>query len=159
LRREVRAAPLQSRLRKRALPWTGNIQLFRVLKAEKRHHPMRNYRASIALALVLTLLLVQPSQAAEAKLGFSVKVEGGGFFLNPVVTKIIVDDVTKGSIADLAGMKVGDVILQINGQTLAGKRALELRPLMKMDPGETRTMRLKHTDGTEVEVRITKPKG
>jgi C-terminal processing protease CtpA/Prc len=119
---------------------------------------MRNYRASIALALVLTLFLVQPSQAAEAKLGFSVKVEGGGFFLNPVVTKIIVEDVTKGSIAELAGMKVGDVILQINGQTLAGKRALELRPLMKMDPGETRTMRLKHTDGTEVEARITKPK-
>jgi hypothetical protein len=29
---------------------------------------------------------------------------------------------------------------------------------MKLNPGETRTLRLKHADGTEVEARITKPK-
>lgn len=120
---------------------------------------MPNSRAAIALASFLWLACALPSLAAEAKLGFAVKVEGEGFFLNPIVSKIIVDEVTKGSIAEAAGMRVGDLILQINGRSVARQRALELRPLMKMDPGETRTLRLKHTDGTEVDARITKPAG
>jgi S1-C subfamily serine protease len=115
--------------------------------------------ARVTAALLLWFVFAPTSQAAEAKLGFSVKVEGEGFFLNPVITKIIVDEVTKGSIAEVAGIKVGDIILRINGRAVAGRRALELRSLMKMDPGETRTFRLKHPDGTEVEARITKPTG
>jgi C-terminal processing protease CtpA/Prc len=114
--------------------------------------------ARFALAFALFVAFAASGHAAEAKLGFAVKLEGEGFFLNPIVSKIIVDEVTKGSIADAAGMRVGDLILQVNGQVVAGKRALDLRPLMKMNPGETRTLRLKHTDGTEVDARITKPR-
>jgi C-terminal processing protease CtpA/Prc len=55
-------------------------------------------------------------------------------------------------------MRTGDLIIQIDGQNVAGKRALELRSFMKLNPGETRALRLKHADGTEVDVRITKPK-
>jgi C-terminal processing protease CtpA/Prc len=55
-------------------------------------------------------------------------------------------------------MRVGDQIIQIEGQKVAGKRAMALQPFMKLNPGETRTMRLKHADGTEDEARITKPK-
>jgi C-terminal processing protease CtpA/Prc len=110
-----------------------------------------------ALAFAFWIAFVPSSQAAEAKLGFSVNVEGEGFFLNPAVTKIIVDEVIKGSIADAAGMRLGDLILQVDGRNVAGRRALELRSLMKIDPGQTRTLRLKHTDGTEVNARITKP--
>src|SRR3954451_24028079 len=108
-----------------------------------------------ALAFVFWIAFVPFSQAAEAKLGFAVKVAGEGFFLKPVVTKIIVDEVIKGSIAEAAGMRVGDLILQVDGRNVAGRRALELQPLMKINPGETRTLRLKHTDGTEVDARIT----
>jgi C-terminal processing protease CtpA/Prc len=86
------------------------------------------------------------------------QVEGEGFFLNPIVTKVLVTEVTKGSLAEAAGMRVGDQIIQVEGQTIAGKRALALQPFMKLSPGETRTMRLKHADGTEAEARITKPK-
>jgi C-terminal processing protease CtpA/Prc len=113
----------------------------------------------VAVAFILLFACAPAGQAAEAKLGFSVKVEGEGFFLNPVIIKIIVDEVTKGSIADANGVKVGDLILQVNGRTVVGRRALELRSLMKMDPGETRTFRLKHSDGSEVDARITKPTG
>ena len=55
-------------------------------------------------------------------------------------------------------MKAGDEIAKIEGQVVAGKRALALQGFMKLNPGETRTMRLKHADGTEFEARITKPK-
>jgi C-terminal processing protease CtpA/Prc len=103
-------------------------------------------------------LIAPLSQAAEAKLGFSIRLEGGGFFLNPVVKKLFVEEVTKGSLAEAAGMKAGDEIIKIEGQVVAGRRARDLQGYMKLNPGETRTLRLKHADGTDVEARITKPK-
>lgn len=114
----------------------------------------------VRITLVFLLLLVfgHPSRAGEQKLGFAVDVEGEGFFLNPLVTKIRVSEVIKGSLAESAGMKTGDLIIQIDGQNVAGKRALELRSFMKLNPGETRTLRLKRADGTEFDARITKPK-
>ena len=112
----------------------------------------------IALAFLFSLLLVQPSQGADQKTGFVTQVEGEGFFLNPVVTKILVTEVTKGSLAEAAGMKAGDQIIQIDGQNILGKRAMQLVPFMKLKPGETRTLRLKHADGTEAVAKITKPK-
>jgi S1-C subfamily serine protease len=105
------------------------------------------------------LLVFTPlSQAAEVKLGISVRLEGEGFFLNPVVKKLFVEEVTKGSLAEAAGARAGDEIIKIEGQIVAGKRALALQGYLKLGPGETRTLRLKHADGTEVEARITKPK-
>jgi C-terminal processing protease CtpA/Prc len=104
------------------------------------------------------LVLAHTAGAAEQKLGFVTQVEGEGFFLNPIVTKILVTEVTKGSLAEAAGVKSGDLIIQIEGQNIAGKRALALQPYLKLNPGQTRTMRVRHPDGTEAEVRITKPK-
>jgi hypothetical protein len=40
-------------------------------------------------------LFAPASQAAKAKLGFSVRLEGEGFFLNPVVKKLFVEEVTQ----------------------------------------------------------------
>jgi C-terminal processing protease CtpA/Prc len=111
-----------------------------------------------ALAFLLLLVFAHPCRAAEQKLGFFVDVEGEGFFLNPIVTKIHVSEVTKGSLAETAGVKAGDLIIKVDGQTIAGKRALELRSFMKLNPGETRTFRLKRADGTEFDAKITKPK-
>jgi C-terminal processing protease CtpA/Prc len=113
----------------------------------------------ILLALVLAVACVHPIEAAEQRLGFAVSVEGGGFFLNPVVSKLLVSEVDKGSIAEAAGMRTGDQIIQIDGKNIAGLRALELRGYMKLNPGETRLLRLKHADGTEADARITRPKG
>lgn len=110
------------------------------------------------LAFILLLFLVAPIHAAEQRIGFAVDVTGEGFFLNPTVKTLIVTEVIKGSLAEAAGMKVGDQIIQIEGQNVAGRRAWELRPFMKLNPGETRTLRLKHKDGTEVDARIKMPK-
>jgi membrane-associated protease RseP (regulator of RpoE activity) len=112
----------------------------------------------IAVAFILLLVFVHPSHAAGQKLGFAVDVEGEGFFLNPIVKKIIVTEVAKGSLAEAAGMRAGDQIIQIEGQSVAGRRAWELRPFMKLNPEETRTFRLKHADGTEADARIKMPK-
>jgi C-terminal processing protease CtpA/Prc len=115
-------------------------------------------RKGIAVVFLLLLIVAQPGRAAGQRLGFVTQVEGEGFFLNPVVKKILVSEVSKGSLAEAAGMRTGDQIIQIEGQNVAGKRAAELRPFMKLNPGETRALRLRHADGTEVDVRIMKPK-
>jgi S1-C subfamily serine protease len=116
-------------------------------------------RATRIAIVFLGLLVFAPlSQASEVKLGLSVRVEGEGFFLNPLVKKLFVEEVTKGSLAEAAGVRAGDEIIKIEGQVVAGKRALALQGYLKLNPGETRTLRLKHADGTEVEARITKPK-
>jgi C-terminal processing protease CtpA/Prc len=112
----------------------------------------------IAVAVMLLVVFVLPSQAADQKLGFVTQVEGEGFFANQVVKKILVTAVTKGSLAEAAGMRAGDQIIRIEGQNVAGRRARELQPFMKLNPGETRTFRLKRAEGTEVDARITKPK-
>jgi C-terminal processing protease CtpA/Prc len=112
----------------------------------------------IAVTVILLLVFAYPSQAADQKLGIVTQVEGEGFFLNPLVTKILVTEVTKASLAEAAGIKAGDQIIQIDGQTVVGKRAWELQRFMKLNPGETRRFRLKHADGTEADARITKPK-
>lgn len=119
---------------------------------------LRQTVARLALASTLLLAVAAPSHAAEQKLGIVTQVEGEGFFLNPIVKKILVTEVIKGSLAEAAGMRAGDQIIQIEGQNVVGKRAMELRPFLKLNPGETRTFRLKRADGTEAEARITKPK-
>ena len=58
----------------------------------------------IAVAYLLLVVFAHLSHGAEQKLGFVTQVEGEGFFLNPLVTKILVTEVTKGSLADAAGM-------------------------------------------------------
>ena len=112
----------------------------------------------IAVAFVLLLVFACSSYAAGPKLGFAVSVEGEGFFLNPVVTKILVTEVKKASLAEAAGMKTGDQIIQIEGQSIVGRRARELQPFMKLNLGETRTFRLRHADGIEFDARFTDPK-
>ena len=113
----------------------------------------------IAVFFTLVLVFTCSSYAAGPKLGFAVNVEGEGFFLNPLVTKILVTEVRKSSLAEGAGMRVGDIIIKIDGQNVIGRRALELRTLMNFNPGETRTLRLQHADGTEFDARFTNPKG
>jgi S1-C subfamily serine protease len=112
----------------------------------------------IAIIFMGLIVFAPLSQAADVKLGLSVRVEGEGFFLNPVVEKLFVEEVTKGSLAEAAGVRAGDEIIKIEGQIVAGKRALALQGYLRLNPGETRTLRLKHADGTEIEARITKPK-
>jgi len=82
----------------------------------------------IAVALVLLLAFAQLSYAAEQKLGFAVSMEGEGFFFNPLVKTLFVSEVIKGSLAEAAGLRTGDQIIQIEGQNVAGRRARSFSP-------------------------------
>lgn len=112
------------------------------------------WRPALAAA---TLACALPALAASPKIGIAVLVEGDGFFLNPVITKVRMANVEKGSIAEAAGIVAGDEIEQIEGRSIGGKRASELRPYMTLNPGETRTLRLRHANGEPFDARLTRP--
>lgn len=113
---------------------------------------------SIVVVLSLLLAAFSAANGAEPKLGFTIRLESEGFILNPIVKKLTVAEVKKGSIAEAAGMKADDEIVAVEGQRVAGRRARELQPLMKLEAGQTRTLRVKHAAGAETDVRLTKPK-
>ncbi|CAN5222603.1 hypothetical protein BH09PSE6_BH09PSE6_02750 [soil metagenome] len=111
--------------------------------------------ATVSLA---ALLLVSPlSHAAPVKVGMAISVDGDGFFLNPVVRKITISEVEKASLAEAAGIVVGDELVAVEGRAVAGQRANDLRSLAKFNPGEPRRLRLRHADGEEYDAVITKP--
>lgn len=116
---------------------------------------MRNVLSWVA---VLMLALVSTGRADGPKLGFAISVEGDGFILNPLVTKITVASVEKASLAEGAGVVAGDEIIQIEGQPVIGRRAKELQKYLVFGAGETRTLRVKHVNGEQVDARLTKPK-
>ena len=93
------------------------------------------------IGILLTVVLVSiPSTRADSELGFGVRVEDEGFFLNPVVTKIPVTNVKKASVADAAGIRARDITTKIEDRRVVGRRAKELQPLMDFSRGETRTL-------------------
>lgn len=72
----------------------------------------------IAIVFMGLIVLAPQGQAAEAKRGFSVRLEREGFFLNPLVKRLFVEEVTKGSLAEAAGMRAGDEIVKIKARSL-----------------------------------------
>jgi C-terminal processing protease CtpA/Prc len=115
----------------------------------------------IALKLVLAASIVAgscSSHAGKPTVGLSVSVEGEGFFLNPVVTRVLVAKVQSDSLAERAGIVAGDEITHVGDQAIKGRRANDLQPLMKFNAGETRVLRLKRINGEHYSATLTKPK-
>jgi regulator of sigma E protease len=69
-----------------------------------------------------------------------------------VVGKIFVQEVAIGSPADIAGIKVGDNIVAINGNPVKNTGELSRYVLMKM--GGKITLSVKHSDGTAADIKV-----
>jgi regulator of sigma E protease len=69
-----------------------------------------------------------------------------------VVGKIVVEEVAPGSPADLAGIRVGDNILAINGNHVNNTGELSRYVLMKM--GSRITLTVKHLDATTGDIKV-----
>jgi regulator of sigma E protease len=69
-----------------------------------------------------------------------------------VVGKIVVQLVASGSPADLAGIRVGDNIVAIDGHAVSNTGDLSRFVLMKM--GAKITLSVIHTDGTTAQIRV-----
>ena len=76
--------------------------------------------SAIALVVLALLSSLVPSPAwAKPRLGFAVAVATDGFF-STTLAEVKVDSVKTGSPSEKAGLKRGDLIVELNGKPIKG---------------------------------------
>ena len=116
---------------------------------------MRRLTASIFVSLSLALGGMPALGEEEGGfLGFSVQVDGEGFFLNPTLKSATIASVTAGSPAAGAGIAPRDRIVEIEGRAVVGAKGKDLEPLLKKAPGQSLRLKLKRPSGEEYAVTL-----
>ena len=90
---------------------------------------------------------------AEGKIGIAAGVSVDGFF-NPEITEFKIDEVHSGSPAEKAGVKVGQLVLELDGCKIPGCPADKVKKLMDKEIGEILPLLVKNPDGSEVLLKI-----
>ncbi len=90
--------------------------------------------------------------AVEAKeFNFSMKAQFGGvgFSIGELHDAIVVKEISKNAPADKAGIRPGDLLLQVNGVSLNGKSLDEVIDLLRGDPGTSIRIKFLRPSTTE----------
>lgn len=111
-------------------------------------------RTLLALCLAFTVFLAAAAPAGKG-FGFGLEVSVEGFFA-PKVTKVVVKSLEAGSQAQSAGLAVGDELIRVDGLTVPGAPASELKSRMEFEVGKPKKLGLRRTDGKEYEATFTK---
>lgn len=111
----------------------------------------RFVRVGAAAALALPGLV----QAADGYIGLSVSVEGEGFFLNPILKVVKIAKVAPDSPAAQAGLREGELILEVEGRKVVGARASELKPYLEREVGQVLRFVIQGADGVQRAVSVT----
>ncbi len=111
----------------------------------------------VLASIPVMLLAATPVAMAdnEGWFGLGVKVDGKGRFWNPVVETIAVESIDAGSPAAASRIAVGDRIVEVDGEPVAGQRARALAPRFDKPAGGTLRLGLVDTDGTRYELVLT----
>lgn len=104
------------------------------------------------MSLTLATSAIAAGAAERGYFGLAVSVDADGFF-NPTLKAVTVSKVTPRSPAAKAGVEVGDLIVEVEGQTVAGLKADDLKPFMQLNIGEATRFVMKRSSG-EVVLRV-----
>ena len=116
---------------------------------------MRLLAAKIFASLVLIFGAVSAAAGEERGfLGFSIEIDGEGFFLNPTLKSATIASVAAASPAASAGIAPKDQIIEVEGHVVAGAKARDLQPLLKRAPGQSVGLKLKRPTGEEYVVTL-----
>jgi len=104
---------------------------------------------SLRIALVGLLASVTLSAVAGEKgfLGLMLSVDGDGFFLNPTLKSVKIDQVVPNSPAAKAGIEPGDLVLEIEGKKIAGAKANDMKPHLEKEVGQTVRLAIQKSNG------------
>lgn len=107
-----------------------------------------------ALAIAFAMFVAPAMAGDKPHLGFSTAVAVTGA-ANPTIGKLTVSGVTKGSPADVAGLKQGDEIIEVNGKPAVGSPAADLAASIKGTPsGAHLRFKVKRSNGAIATVDI-----
>ena len=99
----------------------------------------------LSVLLVLTLVVPGAAWAGErGYFGFGFKIDGEGLMSNP----------TLRSPAALAGMQVGDAVIEVAGQAIAGAKGKDIQAHIEKDIGETVQIKLRQRNGDMVVIKM-----
>jgi len=116
----------------------------------------RLVRRRSVLFSTLLLLRFAAAHADEPKgtFGFTAKVDADGM-LNPTLKSVMVQSIQPGMPAALAGVLVGDSVIEVEGVRVAGANAMAMANRMKKKPGETVVLKLLRPSGDTYVVTLT----
>jgi len=101
-----------------------------------------------------TITLIAKQLIANGSVANSGRAALGAQFGNTGGTGAVVTTVKSGGPAALAGIKVGDIITAIGGQSVTGAQAVA-DVLVTLKPGQQVTVNVTHSDGTKGAVSVT----
>lgn len=97
---------------------------------------MKKLVSTTLYALLLSALLFPGVALAKPRLGFSVAVATDGFF-SATLSEVKVASVHAGSPSEKAGLKVGDLIVEVGGLPTKGASGLTMKKVLaEVKPGE-----------------------
>lgn len=87
-------------------------------------------RLSLAVYLLLLVALLAPATAfAKGRLGFAIAVSTDGFF-STTLAEVKVTSVQAGSPSEKAGLKEGDLIVEMNGKAIKGASGPAMKKIL-----------------------------
>lgn len=110
----------------------------------------------LPLAVLLALALPAPARAAnEAWFGMGVSAGASNVLLGSPLKELKVASVAPASPAESGGLRVGDLIVEIEGTPVAGRKLKDLaRFLDGKKPGDTLSMKLRRAGGEVYSVTL-----
>src|SRR4051794_25293186 len=99
-----------------------------------------------------------PREYTDFQLDTEGQFEGVGMTVSTVKQGLRVEEVYKGSPADKGGLKGGDLIVRVNGRSLAGKTSEQATALIKGPEGTTVTLGVRTGDAKERELKLKRAK-
>jgi C-terminal processing protease CtpA/Prc len=118
---------------------------------------MNKFIATTSLVLLTFLVSITQvhAQQSSGRIGFSLNVQADGFF-NPKVIKITVNQVEPGSQAQLAGLTIGDELIQVQDVEVPGAEASVLKPHIEFVKGKPKKLVFKRVNGQIYEATLVK---
>lgn len=112
----------------------------------------------IRFVAALTALLLAFSASAWAGergyFGFGFSLDAEGAFWNPTIRSAKIAKVSAKSPAALAGMVVGDEVIEVAGKVVAGAKGKDIQALIEKDIGESVQIKVRRTNGDIASVTL-----
>lgn len=106
---------------------------------------------NIRFVATLTALILAFSASAWAGergyFGFAFSLDAEGAFWNPTIRAAKIAKVSPKSPAALAGIVVGDEVIEVAGKVVAGAKGKDMQAQIEKDIGESVQMKVRHANG------------
>jgi C-terminal processing protease CtpA/Prc len=114
----------------------------------------RNFLVA-TLAVVVMLSLPVHAENNNGWFGLDCKIDTKGISFNPTIRSVNIVKIYPSSPAAAAGLAVGDSVVVLQGITVAGAKANDLKAVMKKAVGEEIKIKVKRGKAEFYEVKMT----